>query len=70
MEFNIQRFVAELNNSFGHPFLPKGFFRASRRGNGFKLIIGDRDVEFDANGKLRSSGTRVSEGRKWDIKNI
>ena len=67
MKANTDHLVRELNKSFGPPFLPEGFFEAAPGGKSLKLRIGDRDVEIDGKGKVRSAGTAVGLAKRWRI---
>ena len=70
MKANTDHLVRELNKSFGPPFLPEGFFKAAPGGEGLKLRIGDRDLDLDGKGKVRSAGTAVGLGKKWKIERL
>lgn len=64
--------VKELNKSLSPPFMPEGFAKAQifERPNGkcvLNLQVGDRDIDFDEDGKGIGSGSNVGEGIKWDI---
>jgi hypothetical protein len=71
MKAKTDTLIQALNNNFGEPFLPKGFFQARARerghGKGLRLQIGDRDIEIDGKGHVIGAGTGVGDGKAWDI---
>ena len=69
-----ENMVTDLNSSMGPPFLPEGFAEAEILYDGeysqLHLRIGDRDVDYDLNGKRTGSGTNVGEAVQWQITKI
>jgi len=68
----IRILVKTLNDNFGEPFLPRGFFKAAvakhkGRVDGINIFIGPRDIHLLDTGKVASAGTVASDFSKWDI---
>jgi len=58
-----------LNDNFGPPFLPKGFFVVEEgTGSSIGIRVRDRDLMIDRDGNSLGAGTNVGTGRAWEIK--
>jgi len=65
---DLNKFVREINECYGVPFLPNGFVKAKVTESGtLWLDIGDRNGEFDRNGEMVGAGTNVGEWVDWNI---
>jgi len=67
IKMDIKLFVKSFNEGFNKS-LPSNFCKATKIREGFNIKIGDRDVDFDENGKVIGSGSAVSSTAKWEVK--
>ena len=66
---DLKKLAEEINDCYDEPFLPKGLVEARVTDYGtLWLNIGDRDGEFDENGKRVGSGSVVGSAKRWDLK--
>ncbi len=65
------KFLENLAERFGPPFLPKGFLVVTPREDGTHILaIGDREVELGREGEFTGSGTNVGPAKVWEIERI
>lgn len=57
MAIKIERLHKIFTEHFGHPFLQDGVVQSFVENGRWKLRIGRRDIEIDAEGKFLGSGT-------------
>ena len=62
------KFLDDLTELLGSPFLPEGFVTLNHREDGSHVFsVGDRDVELGREGEFHGSGTNVGSAKEWDI---
>jgi len=63
---DIDKFIEQINDCFGEPFLEKDLVKAKRdsQGGGLCLRIGDRDIQFDDNLHFVGRGTYICKNLK------
>ena len=64
---NYELLAKEIQRCFGETFLPKDFVKCWVSDGKLNLKIGDRDGEFEPDGKNTSSGSNVGSGVEWRI---
>lgn len=67
-----EKFAKKFNQNFGEPFLPKEFAKAEVREGGIDgsilhIRIGDRDADFDADGKCVGGGMALGPCANWPL---